>query len=115
MTDYRSEFPDFDPATMPAIPAEWTDISWHNDACPSFTARGEGDIGSGGWRLYVFIDYAEDKRREQRGFSRFNAWVEVDGPTNGDNIFFSDDWDAILAFVQAFDPTTLVHFPPQED
>ena len=27
---YRTEFPDFDPATMPAIPAHWTD-DWNDD------------------------------------------------------------------------------------
>jgi hypothetical protein len=43
---YREEFPDFDPAAMPAIPQHWGDTSWHNDACPSFDA---GNGPAAGW------------------------------------------------------------------
>lgn len=39
MYNFRTEFPDFDPATMPEIPSNWTDTSWDNDTCPSFAAQ----------------------------------------------------------------------------
>lgn len=91
MTDYRTEFPDFPPETMPAIPEGWTDQSWHNDSCPSF------DTGKG---VSVFIDFAEVQKREH----------ELDGPRfsvmsdpNKDGIpveeLSTDDWAEVLAFV----------------
>lgn len=84
--NFRTEFPDFDPATMPAIPEAWTDISWHNDACPSF------DTGT----CNVFIDYANEADREFLGQPRFCviAYPDHDGES-----FASDNWDAIIAFV----------------
>jgi hypothetical protein len=35
----RREFPDFPLESLPEIPADWDDQSWHNDACPSFEAN----------------------------------------------------------------------------
>jgi len=114
MSDFRSESPDFDPATMPPIPAEWSDLSWHNDACPSFGAGTEGDLETGGWRLYVFVDYADPKAREIRGLARFNVSIEIDDDTNGDHVFSSDDWDAVVAFAKDFDPKSLRSTHQQE-
>ena len=30
-----SEFPDYPKASLPPL-WDWEDVSWHNDACPSF-------------------------------------------------------------------------------
>lgn len=101
---YQTEFPDYDPATLPAIPSGWEDVSWHNDVCPSFTAkRSEAELEDGGWRLYVFIDYADPELREMKGLERFLAWCEIDGPSNGNNVLASNDWDAVVKFVDGFD------------
>jgi hypothetical protein len=44
------EFPSFDLATMPDVPAHWEETSWHNDACPSFIITDS---------LGVFVDFAD--------------------------------------------------------
>jgi hypothetical protein len=53
---YAIEFPDFDAATdaQALIAAGFTDTSWRNDACPSFTREG----------MCVFVDYLDASRRE---------------------------------------------------
>lgn len=89
MTDrtFRTEFPDFDPATMPAIPETWIDQSWHNETCPRFhTPNG----------LVVFVDFADDGDREFGGGTRFS--VHIDGD-DLEVLHEGDDWDAVLAFV----------------
>jgi len=84
---FRTEFPDYDPASMPAIPATWTDVSWHNDSCPSF------DTGTG---LMVYVDYADP---EQREFDSPRFSVIRDRETNDgcEVVLATDDWQAVLA------------------
>lgn len=78
------EFADFDVATLPAIPADWEDHSWHNDTCPSFgTPNG----------YYVFVDYADPSLREISECERFSVHFE------GTCLGGSDDWDAIVGMV----------------
>lgn len=81
------EFPDFDQATLPAIPADWTDTSWHNDAAPSFETP-EG--------LNVYIDFADPAERESSDDDRFGLSDSEDRSAP----FASSDWDAILAEVE---------------
>lgn len=85
MLTFRTEFPDFDPATMPAIPAGWVDQSWHNDACPSF------DTGTG---MLVSVDYAERADREIEEGERFVVMA-----ADCDVLLATDDWAVVLAFV----------------
>jgi hypothetical protein len=75
-----------DPATLPAIPVSWTDISWRNDMCPSF------DAGT----YHVFVDFAHPAQREYEDRPRFVV-MPKDGLSTP---FESDDWDAVLAFVE---------------
>jgi hypothetical protein len=87
---YRQEFPNFDPATMPEIPTDWEDVSWHNDACPTFAP-------SLGWR--VWVNYVEQKDRELGYPTRFAITRErSDGDI--DQLFDSDEWNAVVAFVK---------------
>lgn len=86
------EFPDFDLATMPEIPADYVDVSWHNDSCPSFLNEATGRI--------LFVDYADAENREHPETPRFNLNVWDCGNT-GETLVESDDWNAIL--VQAID------------
>jgi len=92
---YRTEFPDFDPATMPAIPAEWRDASWHNDTCPSFMI-GQEDRPT----LQIFVDYLKPEDREFRDRPRFSILGERAIDADGGSLA-SDDWSEILAFVKA--------------
>jgi len=87
---YLTEFPDFDPATMPAIPAGWTDTSWHNDACPAF------NTGKG---MVVFIDFADPALKEFEDTKRFTIHTDPEVTDSNDVLFETDDWNECLAFV----------------
>jgi hypothetical protein len=96
---YREEFPDFDPATMPAIPEGFEDVSWHNDSCPSFVNEAAG--------LILFVDFADVSLREFQGEEtgpRFNLayWDEGCGP---ESLCEGDDWTQIEAYLA--DPETM--------
>jgi len=89
---YRTEFPDFDPTTLPAIPDGWTDQSWHNDACPSFnTGRG----------MVVFIDFARVTRRQIDMGGRFVVAPDPETDDRSDALLVTDDWSAVLLFVES--------------
>lgn len=92
---FRTEFPDFDPATMPAIPADWTDCSWHNDTCPSFIAAGVQDYAEPNWwMVHVFVDFLSTADREFPGGSRFQVVLNDDNGATG--LLATDDWSAVL-------------------
>jgi len=92
---YREEFPDFDPATLPTIPAGWADISWHNDACPSF------DTGAG---KFVYVDYADATLREWPESKRFIVMLDPEVRDGGDVLLATDDWSAVLAEIACAAP-----------
>ena len=91
---FKTEFPDFPAADMPAIPAGWTDQSWHNDACPSF------NTGSG---MVVFIDFADPTLKEFEDTKRFTVHSDPEKADSNDVLFETDDWAEVLAFI-ATDP-----------
>ena len=94
MSNFVTEFPDYDPATMPPIPTGWTDQSWHNDTCPHFVTADS--------LWLVWIDYADITLREiQEPSPRFNVQVNPEVFDFNASVFESDDWLAILAFVQS--------------
>ena len=93
---YRTEFPDFDPATLPAIPANWTEFSWHNDSSPSW------NTGAG---MIVAIDFVDMKLREMQDDSpRFVVLADANVHNHNDTLFMSDDWAEILAYVASNTP-----------
>ncbi|KVK43594.1 hypothetical protein L905_24050 [Agrobacterium sp. TS43] len=81
------EFPDFDIATLPAIPDDWQDTSWHNDTCPSFEVLPQ-------W--HVYIDYADTALREfPDSPTRFSLQaVRADGESF--TLLDTNDWQAVL-------------------
>jgi hypothetical protein len=90
MSSFTVEFPAFDTATMPVIPENWIDVSYHNDACPSFdTQKG----------LIVFVDFEDLHEREFFEGERFNL---INSEDCDDTVFSSDDWKAVLDFVAAY-------------
>lgn len=93
---FRTEFPGFDPATLPAIPADWTDVSWKNDACPSFLAAAGPT-----WEILVFVDWADPAERELGGASRYSVQRHANDGDDGACSFSSDSWPAIVACVNA--------------
>lgn len=91
------EFTDYSPQDVPPIPNSWTDVSWHNDACPSFIAA-ERD----GAQLQVWVDYADPAKREcGEDLPRYRAyWYDHDTGDVKKEIIESDDWNAVLTAVE---------------
>lgn len=88
MSDFRIEFPDFDPATLPAIPSDWKDVSWCNDACPSFEVDENHT---------VYIDYADTTLREIPDWKRFFIQkYSEDG--SAVCVMMSDDFQMVLDY-----------------
>jgi len=85
-----TEFPDYDTATLPAIPAGWAETSWRNDACPSF------QIGD---KAVVFVDYADVKQREVRSARRFNV-LSIEDATLDHTLLSTDDWADVVALAK---------------
>lgn len=90
---FRKEFPDYDAATLPAIPDSWTDQSWHNDTCPSF-CTGNGVV--------VFVDYGDTAKREFSDGVRFTVHTDPEMTNSNDVLLETDDWAAVLTFVAGF-------------
>lgn len=93
---YTTAFADFPPESMPAIPSDWVDVSWHNDLCPSFRFWDNGEFFARVW-----IEYPEGQR-ETEGGKRFMVTVEGDSILHPETPFESDDWDYLLAYVAGF-------------
>lgn len=91
MANYRTEFPDFPEADMPAIPEGFEDNSWHNDSCPNFTSEALG--------LRIWIDFADPEQREIREGCRFILEPSDNLDTTTDPVC-TDDWAAILEAVE---------------
>jgi hypothetical protein len=93
--NWQYAFRDFPVADMPAVPKDWKDDSWHNDACPFFNTPNA---------LGVFVDYANIDAREHDG-PRFNVVrMNDDGThmTESDTVLATDDWQAVLDFVSTY-------------
>lgn len=89
--DYKTEFRYFD-FDIPSIPDGFTDDSWHNNVCPSFT-RVLGD------QLITFwVDYKNPKRRERSFGKQFFVTTE---PNNDDIndvelVFETNNWEVAI-------------------
>lgn len=68
MSDYMTEFPDYDDTLI--LPEGWQDVSWHNDACPSFDRK----FGNINFRIYC--EYKDPNKRESLGDMRFIVYYE---------------------------------------
>lgn len=80
------EFPDFNVATLPPIPAHWLESSWRNDTCPSFMV---GEL------YVVFIDYPNRADREWAESCRYTLH-SIDAGGGHDVLVHSDNWDDVL-------------------
>lgn len=97
---YLTEFPTFAGETLPDIPADWIDVSWHNDTAPSWKA-GE---------LYVYIDHANAALRECHDMPRFTV-MSIGGAEN-EYFYHGDEWEAVLKTVSEFPAKALAHLFP---
>jgi hypothetical protein len=87
---YQTAFPDYPPADMPALPYGFSDSSWHNDVCPSYSSELFG--------LRIWIDYVDPAQREVDQDERFLVTPLDDG--THDVFVQTDDWNAVLAYVE---------------
>lgn len=96
---FKREFPDYPADAMPALPdaGMFTDTSWHNDACPSFTSDLLG--------LLVWVDYPDVSMREHANGCRFILEKQEAGIETGKTVCESDDWaDIERAIAEAAAP-----------
>lgn len=104
--NWKTEFPEFAESDMPAIPAEWLDSSWHNDACPSFEVMRGGEGDSNYEFARVWIAESDPAQREFPESPRFQVSFEngkrgAQDELNGFSIgIASDNWQEILAYVE---------------
>lgn len=102
---WKDEFPQFPAQDMPAIPAlGWIDVSWHNDACPSFEVMASGEGDSNYEFARVWIAESDPMEREFPESPRFQVTFE-NGTENGEFNqchvgIASDNWQDILAYVE---------------
>lgn len=83
---WRTEFSDYPPADMPAVPASWVDVSWRNDSCPSFSHPAS---------YALFVDYADRGSREFPEAARFCLYP-ADDRSDAPSVE-TESWDEMLA------------------
>jgi hypothetical protein len=85
-------FPEFDQSTLPSIPSHWVDESYSNDSCPCFfTGRVDG------FKVRVFIDYANPVDREFADSQRFTVtYTEREFTNSEDEPQSFDDWNLAI-------------------
>jgi hypothetical protein len=88
---YATEFPAFATAAMPALPAGWVDVSWHNDLMPRFI---NPDLNLGLW-----IDHSDPALAAWPNQDRFGLHgIDAEGAWDGlDTQLNSNDWAVIAA------------------
>lgn len=92
------EFPDFDRATLPAIPAGFFPAHWHNDICPHWQFGENHETAN----PTLWIDYADPARREMPDGKRFTLHWRINPPTDNAELCleWTDDWSQILATLE---------------
>lgn len=96
MWTWDTEFRDFDENLTHKAgelsPFGFVDASWHNDVCPKFR-------GTCGERVFlVFVDYADEGKREYEGFPRFQVSEEIDGQEDK-GILSTNEWSEVIKCV----------------
>lgn len=94
---YQREFPAF-PIITEAIPKGFTDSSWHNNTCPSFSH--EYPDGSA---LHIHIDWLDPNEREAGPDApRYSVWLQHNEGYQVGECLMSNDWQEIIAGLSRF-------------
>lgn len=93
LPQWKREFQSFKAEWLPTIPDSWVDCSYRNDMSPSWHT-GKAD-------LYVFVNNPDPTLREWEGSSRYMA---LRTEHNCDVVIDTDDWQELLAAIEAFQP-----------
>ena len=90
---YQTEFPDFDPATMPDLTMlpGFRDISWKQDMGPFFQRN----------TVTVMVDYANPDQREIPNTPRFCVTIVTDAIGHERTLIETDDWAEACAVAMA--------------
>lgn len=102
---WQREFPDMTAEELPAIPLTWEDTSWHNDACPTWSAS--PNVG-------VAVDFADASKsdfpqwRADGTLRRFVVFALEDGQRwfstpDEPELGSFDDWNECLAAMMAWE------------
>ena len=86
---YQTQFPDYDPATLPPIPSHWVDVSHRNAACPSWQVH----------ELLIYVDYLAPQDREFSEVPRFSVHFALSGIQM---MLPTDNWQEVLDCVDNF-------------
>jgi len=92
MSSYSKEFPDFGALDV-ALPEGFRDVSWHNDACPSFELK----LPSVGY-LKLWVDYVNLDDREL-GFDRFTLSLLDQDQEYQSDLLNCEQWADMVAFI----------------
>lgn len=96
---WRKEFPGYPADAMPAIPAEWIDVSWHNDTCPRFNIMTD-EAGSNFTHMYIWIEYPNPNEREMGPDSpRFIVWVYNEASSTDQVLLTTNEWADVIAYL----------------
>lgn len=93
MANWQTEFPDYPATEMVGVPAGFTDTSWHNDVCPSFTSDVLG--------MTIWVDFPHADDREYPDYPRFRVTPQDHGVECSGESFESDVWDDVISFIAA--------------
>lgn len=91
---WQTEFPDFKAADMPEPPEGFEDVSWHNDAMPSFFNEE--------LQLRLWINYADPQMRESTAMTRYclEATDAECQPHEPHWYYNTDNWSGIMTTIK---------------
>lgn len=70
------------------IPSEWVNVSWHNDACPSYVTTPEGE------GLHIFIDHHDPKERNHFNETATRFFISrIDDEGLGVGVWEGNNWE----------------------
>ena len=94
---YKTEFPHM-ASDVPLIPNDWKDVSWHNDACPSFEVMTAGNGDSNFKLCKVWIAESDPEARDVTKAKRFQ--VTYESPTLWPYVALqTDTWEDVQDYV----------------
>lgn len=89
------EFPNFDPATLPEIPAGFFPAHWHNEICPRWQFGEDAETAN----PILWIEDADPEKREFHDGKRFMLHWLANPPDSNEEwcVEYTDDWQQILS------------------